>query len=468
MPFIRLARRIHATDLTSPYPSAPPPPPDPYKTIRTGPGLEITGDPLKAVEAELSQYKYIPLPALPKFTGGAMGYLAYDCIQHFEPKTARPLKDTLGIPESVFMFCDELVIFDHIYMNIKVVSHIILPPASDPSTSSSASLVAKLYDDAAQRVAKLLQTVMSEHTPLPAQPPVVGGHEAVSNVGKAGYEGFVTALRKHIVDGEIIQAVPSQRLAKKTELHPFNVYRHLRQVNPSPYMFYVDVGDCEIVGASPETLCKIEDNKVAVHAIAGTVRRGKTDAEDEALGSELQNSEKDKAEHVMLVDLARNDVSRVCDPKTTTVESFMKVEKFSHVIHLTSRITGFLREGKNRFDALRSIFPAGTVSGAPKIRAIELVSSLEQERRGVYAGAVGHIDFAEREMDVCIAIRTMVFKDGVAYLQAGGGIVYDSVEEDEYVETINKLGGNVRTLEQAEAYYKKMQQGEQGEKQASS
>ena len=317
--------------------------------IRSGPGLPVEGDPLRAIETELEPYKYISLPNLPKFTGGAMGYIAYDCIQHFEPRTARLLKDTLGIPESVFMLCDELVIFDHIYLNLKCVSHVVLPqPSSSSSPTPTPQLVAQLYQQAAEKVWKLLATVTSEHTPLPVQPPIIGGHTAVSNVGKVGYEAFVTALRKHITEGEIIQAVPSQRLSKKTELHPFNVYRHLRQVNPSPYMFYVDTGDCEIVGASPETLCKIEDDKVAVHAIAGTVKRGATAEEDERLGRELQSSEKDKAEHVMLVDLARNDVSRVCDPRTTTVESFMQVEKFSHVIHLTSRITGYLRQGKNR------------------------------------------------------------------------------------------------------------------------
>lgn len=438
--------------------------------VRSGPGLEVEGDPLVAIEKELTPYRYISLPSLPKFTGGALGYIAYDCVQYFEPRTARAgLKDTLKIPESVFMYCDTLVLFDHIYQNIKFVSHVYLPDrpadANGASTSRTPDTVAQLYQKAAEKVQRLSRVVFGETaTPLPRQPPIKASHEAVSNVGKAGYEGFVTALRKHIVQGDIIQAVPSQRLARKTSLHPFNVYRHLRSVNPSPYMFYVDTGDAQVVGASPETLCKIENNKVAVHAIAGTVKRGKTAEEDDQLAKQLQNSTKDSAEHVMLVDLARNDVSRVCDPQTTEVETFMRVEKFSHVIHLTSRITGMLRAGKTRFDALRSIFPAGTVSGAPKIRAIELVSELEGEKRGVYAGAVGHIDFCSTEMDVCIAIRTMTFKadetcsiaDGerIAYLQAGGGIVYDSVEEEEYIETINKLGANVRCLDQAEAYWR--------------
>jgi len=222
-------------------------------------------------------------------------------------------------------------------------------------------------------------------------------------------------------------------------------------------MFYLDCGDMQIVGASPETLCKVEANKVYNHAIAGTIKRGKTPEEDARLGAELKASPKDRAEHIMLVDLARNDVNRVCQPQTVKVDALMELEKFSHVIHLTSQVSGMLRKGMTRFDAFRSIFPAGTVSGAPKIKAIELISSLEKERRGVYAGAVGRFDFADDEMDTCIAIRTMTFKQGVAYLQAGGGIVYDSVEEDEYVETINKLQGNVRALSAAEKYWHDLQ-----------
>ncbi|KAK0543399.1 anthranilate synthase component 1 [Tilletia horrida] len=428
----------------------------PYKVIRTGAGLDFEGDPLKPVEAELEPYQYVSLPGLPKFTGGGMGYISYDCVHYFEPKTVRPLSDPVGIPESVFMFCDSLIVFDHIFQTIRCVAHVYLPSGSSSSTDLRAK-VADLYSEAEAKIRKMSQVILSEHTPMPVQPPIEHGHEAVSNVGKEGYEAFVTSLRKSIIKGDIIQAVPSQRLARKTTLHPFNVYRHLRQLNPSPYMFYVNCQDLQLVGASPETLCQIENRKVSVHAIAGTVKRGKDDEEDAALAKQLRSSPKDQAEHVMLVDLARNDVSRVCDPLTTTVESLMSIEKFSHVMHMTSLITGTLRPEKSRFDALRSIFPAGTVSGAPKIRAIELVAELEKERRGVYAGAVGHIDFASTEMDVCIAIRTMTFKDGTAYLQAGGGIVFDSVEEEEYIETINKLGANMKCLQLAEEHYSRLQ-----------
>ena len=439
------------------------------------------------LQKELALHQYVKIPEVPTFTGGAIGYVSYDCIQYFEPKTKCELHDPLGIPEAVFMLVDTLLIYDHLFQTLKIVSHVFIP-----KTFGTGNL-AFTYQTAVSKARRLAKLLLSNNTPEPLQPLIILGNEAVSNVGKEGYEQFVTTLKEHIVAGDIIQAVPSQRLARPTSLHPFNAYRHLRQVNPSPYMFYLDCGDLQIVGASPETLCKVEKNVVYNHAIAGTVKRGKTpegesvitcllidlkesrflgpDLEDEKLGAILLASEKDRAEHIMLVDLARNDVNRVCPPKTVQVDHLMNVQKFSHVIHLTSQISGKLREGLTRyfvpmfcacqisdfhslrFDAFRSIFPAGTVSGAPKIKAIEIISSLEKERRGVYAGAVGRFDFAEDEMDTCIAIRTMTFKDGVAYLQAGGGIVFDSVEEEEYIETINKLGSNVRALSEAESEF---------------
>ncbi|KAI4138973.1 MAG: hypothetical protein L6R39_006522 [Caloplaca ligustica] len=240
------------------------------------------------------------------------------------------------------------------------------------------------------------------------------------------------------------------------------MYSHLRTVNPSPYLFYIDCSDFQLVGASPELLVKAENGRIITHPIAGTVKRGKTPKADEELADELRRSEKDRAEHVMLVDLARNDVNRVCDPHTTRVDRLMVVEKFSHVQHLVSQVSGVLREGKTRFDAFSSIFPAGTVSGAPKVRAMELIAELEQEKRGVYAGAVGyfgydHVDAegneAEGAMDTCIALRTMLVKDGMAYLQAGGGIVFDSDPHDEWVETMNKLNSNIQCVDRAEELY---------------
>jgi anthranilate synthase component 1 len=290
----------------------------------------------------------------------------------------------------------------------------------------------------------------------------------VSNVGKKGYEGFVTKLRdEHIVNGDIIQAVPSQRLSRKTQLHPFNAYRYLRQLNPSPYMFYIHCNlsdpssssapsSVQLVGASPECLLSISPERIVTnHAIAGTIKRGATPAEDAELAETLKASIKDRAEHVMLVDLARNDINRVCKPESVKVAELMAVTRFSHVMHLTSTVEGELRKGLNRFDAFRSIFPAGTVSGAPKIKAMQLIASMEPSLRNVYAGAVGRWNLGKDtdECDTCIAIRTMVFKDGTVYLQAGGGIVWDSNEEEEYIETVNKLAANVRTLEKVEEVY---------------
>jgi anthranilate synthase component 1 len=424
---------------------------DPLKVVRTGPGEELTGDPMQVLQKELSPYEYIKIPEIPTFTGGAIGYVSYDCIQHFEPKTACELADPLKIPEAVFMLVDTLLVYDHIFQRLRVVSHVFYPK---DGSSDNLSFV---YQTAVAKARRLAKTLLTNVTPEAPQPPIVLGSKAVSNVGEAGYKGFVKKLKEHIIAGDIIQAVPSQRLARPTSLHPYNVYRHLRQVNPSPYMFYLECGDLQIVGASPETLCKVESNVVYNHAIAGTIKRGKTAEEDEMLGAQLLSSEKDRAEHIMLVDLARNDVNRVCDPKTVKVDHLMQIEKFSHVIHLTSQVSGKLREDRTRFDAFRSIFPAGTVSGAPKIKAIELIASLEKEKRGVYAGAVGRFDFAKDEMDTCIAIRTMTFKDGITYLQAGGGIVFDSDEQDEYIETINKLGGNLKALESAEEYWTEVQ-----------
>lgn len=301
--------------------------------------------------------------------------VTYDCIHHFEPKTARPLTSPFEIPESIFMFHDTLVIFDHLFQNLKLVSHVFLPPSS-----SAEADIPSLYSTAVSKLDTLRSKLLSDHTPLPIQPPIQPSQGGTSNVGKAGYEAFVTKLKEHIVKGDIIQAVPSQRIARPTTLHPFNAYRQLRSVNPSPYMFYIDFGDLQLVGASPETLCKVEKRKVYNHAIAGTVKRGKTPEgsfapflflpfslifngrfswrvliEDAALGKGLLASTKDQAEHIMLVDLARNDVNRVCKPETVQVDDLMRLEKFSHVIHLTSQISGMLRDDKSR--SVFSLFP---------------------------------------------------------------------------------------------------------------
>lgn len=418
---------------------------DPVKAIVTGPGYGQEVDPLQVLEKELSQYRAAPFPGLPPLSGGAVGYVGYDCIKYFEPKTKRDLKDVLKIPESMLFMYDTIVAFDHLYQVIKVIVNIHIDQGSPLDT---------LHHKAVAEIQGIVNTLHEPSIPVPPQPPIVLDQQYASNIGQQGYEAHVRRLKDHIHCGDIIQAVPSQRIARPTSLHPFNVYRQLRIVNPSPYMIYMDCSIFQIVGASPELLVKSDaDGRIITHPIAGTVRRGKTVAEDEKCAQDLADSIKDRAEHIMLVDLARNDVNRVCRPETTNVDRLMGVERFSHVMHLVSQVSGILREGKTRFDAFRSIFPAGTVSGAPKVKAMELIGELEGEKRGLYAGAVGHWSYDGMSMDTCIALRTMVFKDGVGYLQAGGGIVFDSDPYDEYVETMNKLASNIACIKNAEAYY---------------
>lgn len=366
----------------------------------------------------------IPGLDLPPLTGGAIGYVGYDCVRYFEPKTARPLKDIVQVPESFFMLFDTIVAFDHFFQVIKVITYLKVSPDQDDNA------LGKEYEAAQKKLQGLVDVLSSPDIPLPHQELIQPHQEYTSNIGQSGYEAHVVRLKQHIVNGDIIQAVPSQRMSRPTALHPFNLYRHLRTVNPSPYLFYINCTTFQLVGASPELLVKStpETRQVITHPIAGTVKRGKTADEDTRLSQELLNSLKDRAEHVMLVDLARNDINRVCDPLTTQVDRLMVVEKFSHVQHLVSQVSGILRQDQTRFDAFRSIFPAGTVSGAPKVRAMELIAELEGEKRGVYAGAVGYFGFdsvdqsgkrTEGAMDTCIALRTMLLKDGVAYLQAG-------------------------------------------------
>jgi anthranilate synthase component I len=398
----------------------------PRKVMVSGPGYGDATDPLPALEAELAKHvvAHVPGLQLPPLTGGAVGYVSYDCVRYFEPKTARDMKDVLGVPESMFMLYDVIVAFDRFFGVIKVITYLHIPERLED--------IEKEYQRAQTLIEELVDVLNAPEIPLPEQGPIESGeeYEYRSNIGQSGYEKHVTTLKKHIVEGDIIQAVPSQRFSRKTSLHPFNIYRHLRTLNPSPYLFYLDCGptNFQIVGASPELLVKNEGGRIITHPIAGTVGRGKTPEEDEKLALELQNSIKDRAEHVMLVDLARNDVTRVCDPLETRVDHLMVVQKFSHVQHLVSQVSSVLRPDKTRFDAFRSIFPAGTVSGAPKVKAMELIAELEGEKRGIYAGAVGWFGYGsldaegnevEGEMDTCIALRTLMVKDGVAYLQAG-------------------------------------------------
>lgn len=422
---------------------------DPRKIITTGKNTEAGEvDPLTLLEAELDQYKVLKNNAVPEFSGGAVGYVAYDCIKYFEPKTKRPLKDTLQIPESILMMCDTVVAFDNVFQKIQVISNVHVKP--DTNFRSAYDSAEAAIDDV---VARLHGPQYRIH-----QGPVTPNDEFASNVGQDGYETFVRKIKEHIKLGDVFQCVPSQRVIHPTDLHPFNIYRQLRTVNPSPYMFYIDFGGFNLIGASPEVLVKIENGRVITHPIAGTVKRGITSEEDDKLANELLNSTKDRAEHVMLVDLARNDINRICEPLSSRIDHLMKLERFSHVTHLVSQVSGVLRPEMTRFDALRSIFPAGTVSGAPKVRAMQIIGELEKEVRGAYAGAVGQWGYDKSSMSTCIALRTMMYKDGKVYLQAGGGIVYDSDPTDEYQETVNKMNANIRTLKDAEKYYSTQQQ----------
>lgn len=429
------------------------------KVIKTGAGHGLEGDPLPELERELAQFRVATVPGLdlPPLTGGVIGYVSYDCVQYFEPKTARPMKDVLNLPESLFMLFDTIVAFDHFFQVVKIITYLKVP--FDDTGLKDA------YETSSKTIRRFVSILLADAVPAPVQPPIARNQHFTSNIGQEGYEKHVTTLKRHISVGNIIQAVPSQRLARPTTLHPFNIYRHLRTVNPSPYLFYIDCAEFCLVGASPELLVKEEAGRIITHPIAGTITRGRTAEEDERNAEELRNSLKDRAEHVMLVDLARNDVNRVCDPLSTRVDRLMVVEKFSHVQHLVSQVSGVLRKGQTRWDAFRSIFPAGTVSGAPKVKAMELIAELEGEKRGVYAGAVGYFGFStvsadgetihEGAMDTCIALRTMLVKENVAYLQAGGGIVFDSDPYEEYIETMNKLAANIRCIESAEKKYDK-------------
>ncbi len=420
---------------------------EPYRVLRNGPHAarnEEPGDPLAQIEQELSRFRPAPVAGLPRFHGGAVGYLSYEVIRHFEPRVPEPAADPLGLPDAVFLFTDTLLVFDHLQHVIKVVSHARLDGDIDAA-----------YRQAVWRIEELVGRLAQPLTALPYRrgdgPSTVGPKrgEVCSNMGRDEYEAKVERIKEYIVAGDCIQTVFSQRFSRPTQAHPFDIYRALRTINPSPYMFYLELGDAHIVGASPEMLVRVEDGRIDYHPIAGTRARGRDEAEDAALEEELRRDEKERAEHIMLVDLGRNDVGRVSESGTVQVTQLMDVERYSHVMHLVSHVTGRLRGDMSSYDALRACFPAGTVSGAPKIRAMEIIAELERDRRGTYAGAVGYFDLSGN-LDTAITLRTMVVKDGVAHVQAGGGIVYDSEPSIEYQETVNKAQALLGAIERAE------------------
>jgi len=403
-------------------------------------------DPLEAVRAELERRPIAPMAAgkAPRFHGGAVGYLSYEAAARFEPSVPIPADDPLELPEAIFMFSDTLLIFDH-------ARHTAL-------LHTWADSVATAGDEAraeAEAHARLDELERRLRRAAPRQAPALrrsASRRAVATSRlepREAYAGAVRHIQEYVRAGDCFQVVPSRRIARPLTAAPFAVYRALRSINPSPYMFYLALDDMAIAGASPELLVRVEGGEVSVHPIAGTRRRDADPGADARLEAELRADEKERAEHVMLVDLGRNDVGRVSAPGSVTVTQFMDVERYSHVMHLVSHVTGRLRAGLTPYDALRAGFPAGTVSGAPKIRAMQIIAELEGQRRGVYAGAVGYIGF-DGSLDTCIAIRTLVMKDGVAYAQAGGGIVADSEPEAEFQETENKLGAVMRALDMAQ------------------
>ena len=414
---------------------------EPLRVIKTGPGQQHGAvDPLVPIEKELSQFKVPPVPYVQRFNGGAVGYLSYEAVNYFE-RLPSPDSDPLGLPESIFMVTTTFLIFDHLSHKIRVVSHAHL----DGDVECA-------YAEAAQRIDELIERLKS---PLKLPDKSAGSStrktpDVTSNMTRERYEEMVRRVKKYIYEGDAIQVVVSQRLARPTSAHPFNIYRALRAINPSPYMYYMELDGFHIVGASPELLVQVENGNVATHPIAGTRPRGADPQQDLALEEELRTDEKERAEHIMMVDLGRNDIGRVSQPGTVHVTQLMDVERYSHVMHLVSHVTGKLRDGFTNYDVLRACFPAGTLSGAPKIRAMEIIAELEPDKRGPYGGAVGYFDLSGN-MDTAITIRTLVIKDGVAYAQAGGGTVYDATPEAEYQETLDKASALLRAIEQAEA-----------------
>lgn len=411
---------------------------DPYRILVTK--KEDKVNPLPLITAELNKYKVVPVYDLPRFCGGAVGYLSYEVATHFE-KLPSPVKDPLELPESMFMFVDTLLVFDHVTHKIKVLSHVRL----DSDTEKSYYKAVEKIEALIARLKQSLPKAKAEYKKVDAQSN--GGIS--SNFTQEQFEASVEKAKEYITAGEAIQVVLSQRLERPTIAEPFEIYRALRTLNPSPYMFFLDFKDFYLLGASPEILVRVEDGIVMTRPLAGTRPRGENPTADALLEQELRNDEKEKAEHVMLVDLGRNDIGRISEPGTVEVSKLMEVERYSHVMHLVTHVQGKLKCGLTPFDALQACFPAGTVSGAPKIRAMEIIAELEPDRRGPYAGAVGYFSLSGN-MDMAITIRSMIAKNGIAYVQAGCGIVYDSIPEREFTETVNKAKALLESINQAE------------------
>jgi len=403
--------------------------------------VKETDNPLEELRKIMQKYKPVEVEGLPRFYGGAVGYIGYDMVKFIEdiPSTN---PDDLNLPDCKFIFTDNLLIFDHVAHTIKVVSCVHLDKEKSSLKTS--------YDRACRKIEKLITELRKK----PKKRPKVKRSRSLkiipeSNFTKNGFEKIVGRAKEYIRAGDIIQTVLSQRLKMKVSAYPFDIYRALRVINPSPYMYYLSLGGMSLVGSSPEILVRQEGRRVEVRPIAGTRPRGKDEFEDKKLERELLKSSKERAEHLMLVDLGRNDLGRVCEYGSVKVPELMVIERYSHVMHIVSGVVGKLKRGMDSFDVLRACFPAGTVSGAPKVRAMEIIEELENLRRGPYAGAVGYFSF-QGNMDMAITIRTILIKGREAFLQAGAGIVADSIPKNEYYETINKAKALREAIEMAE------------------
>ena len=400
-----------------------------------------TTDPFKVLEQQISKFSPVRVNGLPDFFGGAVGYTSYDSVRYVETLPDSTVDD-LNLPDMYFMFYDETIVFDHLNKTIKVVCAAHIDERD----------IQEIYEDTVNKIDnvtnKLRTPVMTLSDDITEKGEL--SLKFSSNFKKSDFLQAVETCKEYIRAGDIIQAVLSQRLQTEINAKPINIYRTLRVINPSPYMFYIKMKDLELIGSSPEVMVKVDDGNINVRPIAGTRKRGSTTEEDELLAKELLSDPKELAEHIMLLDLGRNDVGSVSQYDSVSIDEKMVIEKYSHVMHITSSVSGKLRSDKNAFDGLRACLPAGTLSGAPKVRAMEIIDELEQTRRGPYGGAVGYINFSG-DINTCITIRTIVLKNGKdAYIQAGAGIVADSIPEMEYQETLNKAKGLLRAIEVAE------------------
>jgi len=401
---------------------------------------EETDDPLQYIEDYLNFFRVAEAECLPKFHGGLVGYFGYDTVRYIEPKLKHcPNPDKLETPDILLMLSDELVVFDNLSSRMFLIVHV------DPSEERAWKSGQQRLDEFEQK----LETTRLDMKPSCSEQ-VVREQDFTSEFTQQGFQDAVEKARQYIIDGDAMQIVLSQRLSIPFKASPINLYRALRSLNPSPYMYYLNLGDHHVVGSSPEILVRLEDQTVTVRPIAGTRPRGKTKEADQALERELLSDPKELAEHLMLIDLGRNDAGRVSQVGSVSLTEKMLVERYSHVMHIVSNVEGTIKPGLSAFDVLRATFPAGTVSGAPKIRAMEIIDELEPVKRGIYSGAVGYISWSGN-MDTAIAIRTAVIKDGQLYIQAGAGIVYDSVPENEWHETMSKGRAIFRAVAMAEA-----------------